>query len=190
MQELQLKLQSIILLQQNPHRYIEVYEALDNETRAKLDPIHNSYEKWYQEYKKDDGTKFLFITLNFKPNMELETIKKLMDNIVAKKWVSRYYYSIEQRGNTKETAGEGLHVHLILTNVNKPMSQIHKETYNTVKNYVGNKLHVDVKTYPTKFLDEKLQYIQGLKWDSDKKEKTEMDKYFRLKNNLEMMYTN
>jgi len=190
MQELQLQLQSVILLQQNPHRYIELYESLKDEVKAKLDPVYNCYEKWYQEYKKDDGSKFLFITINYKPNTTLEAISKMTTNIVTKKWVSKYYYTFEQRGKTQETCGEGIHTHIILQNVDKPMSQIHREIHNTVKNYVGNKLHVDVKQYPTKFLSEKIDYIKGLKWDEDKLQKVEMDKLFRLKNNLEIFYSN
>jgi len=85
MQELQLQLQSVILLQQNPHRYIELYESLKDEVKAKLDPVYNCYEKWYQEYKKDDGSKFLFITINYKPNTTLEAISKMTTNIVTKK---------------------------------------------------------------------------------------------------------
>lgn len=123
-----------------------------------------------------------FITINFRPGIDPEVPVRLLSNILNKKWIpSKYAYVHEQRGETIEDIGIGHHVHLLLESVDKPKSHIHREIYNTVKNHVGCRLHVDVRMIPSDWLEDKYSYINGTKWEPEKSSKIEIDKLWREK---------
>lgn len=147
----------------------------------------------YKEIKldKDIGSPChnYFITFNFKPDTSLNTIQKLISNVTRKKWMRNYYYNYEQRGESMSELGKGIHVHLIVKDLPKRMSEVCRECYNTVKNYVGNKKHVNIKLTKDEFVQDKIDYIKGIKWDSEKDLKIKFDKIFREKNNLELYYS-
>jgi len=129
------------------------------------------------------------VTVNPKEGTPISTILKLCDNIVKKKWVKNVHYSLEQRGKDPSTMGTGIHVHFLFKGSDKPVSQIHREIFNTVKNYVGNKLHVKLQVCDESYYDAKYQYLLGNKWDSDKTDSINQDKVWRAQQNLKNIYS-
>lgn len=162
--------------------YCNLYESMKD--------LPEVYTVWYDKIKAQaDSVPFFFVTLNFKPGTEVEVAKKLVSNVIAKKWIGKYYYTYEQRGTSAEELGTGLHVHLVLIpNRTKHVSEVNREIYNSIKNYVGNRYHVDVKMYKSEFLSDKLDYIQGKKWDPEKDPKIKIDALFREKYFLDTTY--
>lgn len=136
---------------------------------------------------KPSKDKLYFVTVNFKPEVLLSQAQQVLQRLVSRKIVSKYWYNFEQRGDDLQTIGQGLHSHLVLLS-QTARSEFHRDIYNTLKTSVGNSKHVDVKEYPLTYLDEKLAYLNGEKWDPDKYNKVQMDRLFRSKNNLEIIY--
>lgn len=157
-------------------------------------------EFWFAELERKVREKFpvakntsriYWITINPKDEATLETFLKKLEKVVTKKWIQTYYYNIEQRGESMETAGKGLHSHmLIIPSSSKRKSEVHREFYSTFKDIVGNKLHVNVQDFPDEYKLDKIEYLKGNKWDNDKQTKIATDNYFRDKNKLLMIYTN
>ena len=141
-----------------------------------------------QEYLKATSSEDrhnAFLTINWKPGTTPENTYNIITNIITKKWIDEYAITWEQRGEDEESLGTGYHNHILLINLEKPKSQIHREIYSTVKNLVGNKFHVDVRMIPSSWIDDKLEYMNGNKWDPLKDKKSQMDRLFRAKYNLQ-----
>ncbi|AXH77931.1 MAG: putative replication initiation protein [Cressdnaviricota sp.] len=135
--------------------------------------------------------KVYWITINPKPDTKLDVFLKLLEKSINKKWIDKYYYNIEQRGETLENIGTGLHSHmLIVPSSHKRKSEVHREFHSTFKAIVGNKLHVHIQDFPDNIIQDKLDYLNGLKWDGEKQTKINMDINFRLNNKLNIIYTN
>lgn len=149
--------------------------------------IYTVYRNYLERTRKcNPARNNAFITLNFKEGTTPKNGIKLLDNILSKKWIPQgsVHYTHEQRGATPTECGKGYHIHLLITNIRKPKSQIHRELYNTVKNFVGNPQHVDVRMIPKEWVEDKIAYINGDKWDPDKQDKVYMDKLFRTKHGI------
>lgn len=128
----------------------------------------------------------LWMTLNFRPDVSLEDILIVLDRLSNRSFMTKYWYNIEQRGT--ETV-HGLHSHWLVQS-SHPTAQFKRDVFSTVQHVVGNKNCVDVKSYPLSFFQDKLDYLNGKKWDKDKDAKVLLDNKFRLENNLSLIYTN
>lgn len=147
--------------------------------------VHDGAYDVYASYVRGDPRSNAFVTINWKPGVKPEVSLRLLQLILNKKWMpEEYYISHEQRGDTIDTIGTGYHIHILIVGINKPRSQIHREIYSTVKNYVGTRHHIDVRMIPNSWLEDKKAYLRGEKWDGDKLEKVKMDKIFRLQHSL------
>lgn len=157
-------------------------------------------EKYNQEYmillrKVIDASKtykpfkhMFFATINFKPDIGIDTVLSAAYKVSSRSFVKKYAYSIEQRGESEETMGNGIHIHFLFT-TDTNRSHVVKYLYSSLKEYVGNPRHVDVREYPLSYWDDKISYIKGDKWDDEKTLKVETDRLFRKKNNIEQYYT-
>jgi len=170
--------------------YREYYETLSPEVQTALSQESPIYQTHYERCLTKTAPKFqlTWVTINPKEGTSPATVLKLCDNIVKKTWIKKAWYTLEQRGKTSTEMGKGIHIHMLLTEHSKPKSHIHREILNTVKNYVGNSMHVKVQDYPHTFLEDKLDYIFGKKWDEEKNLSIEVDKIWRAENNLENYY--
>lgn len=139
--------------------------------------------------------KFFFITIN--PDNSQIRIRKFLQKIASicnRAFVEKYYYTIEQRGKTMKDMGQGFHAHLIIfpkyNKKKKCLAEIQRDIYSTCKNFTGNIKHIDVKEYPIEFLDDKIKYLKGEKFEEDKLESCKINAAFRKKNNIDILYTN
>lgn len=148
-----------------------------------------AYKQEKEESKKKDY--YGFFTFNFKPSITLLDVQNFIGKLISKTWLSEWYYTIEQRGETLDELGKGIHIHFLFKRNIKP-SHTNREIYNTFKKYTDTPQEIIFKTafkyYPKKFLNDKLDYMTGKKWDEDKLQKVIMDKEFRKKNNLNIIY--
>jgi hypothetical protein len=156
-------------------------------------------QKKYSQYlelkdkvnKKEQNNYIGFFTLNFSEETSLENCQTAISNITSKKWMTSWAYSFEQRGEHIDEV-KGIHIHLIFIRNNKRPGSCCSEIFNTYKNLQGrpfNKVKEnDYKFYPFDFLADKMQYIQGNKWDINKEQKVNIDKQWRKKNKLKMVY--
>lgn len=162
--------------------------------------LYKDIKQLKNEKAKDSDTRYYgFFTFNFdssfwKDKLDFENLFIFMNKLTKKNWMSVYSYCIEQRGETLEEMGKGLHVHLLFERNGKRPSECERECYNTFNKYTGHKLKDFVK-YSCKYVPydwgkDKLDYMSGLKWDEAKAEKAEMDKVMRKQYNLKTIYTN
>lgn len=160
------------------------------------DEMTKEYDEFFDKFIRPrliTGKKesIFWITINPKSDVKLNEFLIKLKKASTKAWIDQFYYNIEQRGETIEEAGKGLHSHfLIKAKTYKKISHARDEFYNTFKNMVGNPKHVDVKSYPLSMMQDKLDYLQGKKWDDEKQTKVAVDNYFREKNKLLLLYTN
>jgi len=130
-----------------------------------------------------------FVTINWKSGVRPDQTVRVIQNILSKKWVPReYYFVYEQRGTDTDSVGTGYHNHFLFIDLDKPKCHIQREIFSTVKNLVGNKMHVDVRQIPKDWVQDKLDYMLGKKWDPEKDPKCHIDKIFRSINNLDALY--
>lgn len=134
-------------------------------------------------------SELFFLTVNFKPDTTVYQVIEACDRISRRSFVQKYWYNIEQRGTSLEDMGKGLHTHFLFFSTT-PISQVKRDIYNTVKCLVGNQLHVDLKRYPTEYLNDKIDYLNGKKWDPEKLDKVNTDKLFREEYMLSTIYSN
>ncbi len=134
-----------------------------------------------------------FFTFNFKPGTTLAQIEKCMAKMITKKWLTKWWYCYEQRGESIETAGDGLHIHFLFYRGTKRPGCAKSEiltTYNHLQGRPFRKvMDSDLLFYPFEFLKDKLAYMTGQKWDEDKKQKTVIDKYWRSENKIKNLYS-
>lgn len=130
-----------------------------------------------------------FITISLPPTFTLIQVQKTMSAVLKKKWITTYYYCLEQRGKTLDTMGDGLHIHLLILNPenSKRKSQIVRElagTFRIAKNFI------DVKQGGEIDFDKFLTYMRGEKKDETKLDAVLINVKWRQKNNLDLIYTN
>lgn len=128
-----------------------------------------------------------FITISY-DDRDIEVIMKSMERVVRKKWITDYYYVVEQRGITEETCGEGIHVHLLISKNGKRKSQVIREIASTTK---LAKNFIDIQEGKTANIYERRKdYMLGKKEGLVKQNRVKFDALFRQKNNLKDIYTN
>jgi len=136
---------------------------------------------------------FLFVTINPKPNVELEEFTKTVKKLVERQMFSAYAYAFEQRASAPEEVGKGFHVHILLRrNLNYKPCKIKKNMENTCKNVCNTKDNrvFNVQFIGTEFARDKYDYITGGKNGEGKDQKMDMDIIFRKNNDMPDTYEN
>lgn len=123
-------------------------------------------------------SKGLFVTINFDDKKIVpKDIPSYMTQLLKKKWIQNYEYTIEQRNET-EGDYKGFHVHLLLTDhVHKRKSEVIREFYSSMKKYLGSKQSIDCR--PVNNPQGVVKYMEGEKKDEWKLPKVENDKRMR-----------
>lgn len=146
-----------------------------------------------QNNRKSSQQYYYWITFNPKSDITLEQLMKFTDKLLSKKWITDAIYSYEQRGETLEECGKGLHMHILIVRNNFKTTHAKREIYNTFKSYTGMSKDIFVnkcfKAIPYSWGQDKIEYLKGNKWDSEKDAKIKIDAEFRQKNNLNIYYT-
>ena len=176
--------------------------GIETSKTMRLDELKNAIEDLTS--KKKGKYKNYFITITTPPNTDkikfINGCKKLFDNAV----IDRGYMVFEQRGETEDTVGDGLHCHLLLTRKdiynhskfsNRLLEQLIKlkinEKYKSVKQLLKmanlNSSPFSFQNIKNETVKKKLNYIQGNKND-EKLLKVQLDKVFRKKFDLQDIY--
>ncbi len=113
--------------------------------------------------------------------LDLLEFKHKVDTIVNKAYVTKFAYSWEQIGETEETCGTGIHVHILLEFTNQSGAVKHMIRQLFPGAYFW---HQDC---PKKYVKDKILYMLGHKRE-EKAEKVAMDKVFRVNAKLDALY--
>lgn len=156
---------------------------------------HKDYYKFLRSAKRalvKPAVEWYFITINPKPEADLKIFMKLLTNFVKRKPVSHWFYNIEQRGETVADAGRGFHSHLLVAWDKKQNKYLRQFCIATFKRVIGkpNDHNINIRRIGPELVQDKLDYLNGEKWDVEKDEKLEIDKIFRLQNNISILYKN
>lgn len=131
--------------------------------------------------------KYIWITINPKPEIKLNQFIKLIKKITLKTCFTDYLAVLEQRGDTLATLGKGFHAHILFKrNLNYKPSKCIINLKNSLKKVVGNvnnQAQFNYKTIGTDFAKDKKKYIIGQnKTGENKDKKQEHDLIWRKKN--------
>lgn len=157
-----------------------------------------NYEKHLGKLKKELVAKehnnlYCFITINPNPSVALNTFHDKIEKFVNRNMFQGYKYVLEQRGATDDEAGKGFHAHILLKrNLDYKPSKVSGNTKNSFKGItkVDNPEILNIQHIGTDFAKDKDEYITGVKTGEAKDVKQEIDKLWRVKNNLESVYEN
>lgn len=143
-------------------------------------------EQGYQSVRPTSP--YYMVTVNADPETEVKPFVEKASKWVQQKHIQEAEYVFEQRSETVEEAGKGMHMHCILkTDTNK--QDLIKRTYNTFKHFVGGNAAIDVRPVYDNYLEQKRQYIRGMKAGEKKQQRVFVDIYWRNINNLKDIYT-
>lgn len=144
-----------------------------------------------KEIKNNSDIKNLWITVNPQENPEvLQDLQLAIEKLRYKKFVLKLQYSFEQRGETEEDAGKGVHLHMLLQrDLSTRYDNVKRSIHNIFDKLCGNSLHVCIKPCYDSWVEDKVSYLQGQKWDEDKDDKVKYDKLWRDKLGLKPTYT-
>lgn len=164
-------------LEENPEEHI---------TDPELLKIVKSVNKSRKE--KAEKHPYALITINPRPDSDLQEFVELVHKSIKKKWITEYIYTFEQRGTKEDKYGTGHHCHMLLYREGKRPSELSREFHNTFKHLIGNAKHIDIRYVSEKDADNCRAYINGDKKDEKKKAKCEADDLWRTENALEKVY--
>ena len=165
------------------------------ELKCQIDSLSKKSNKKYKNY---------FITITTPPNTDkhkfIDGCKKLFNNAV----IDRGYMVYEQRGETEETVGDGLHCHILAIRndkysnskfTNRLLNQLIKLEINAKYKSIKQLLKLaNLDHSPFSFqnikdetVPKKIAYMEGNKND-EKLQKVKMDSVFRKTFDLEKIY--
>lgn len=186
--------------------------SLENFTKKKVEGIIKMKydagtlgEKWLNVKSYETKTKtelkeavakahnngYVFVTINPSADCTLQKFETLVDKFAKRNMFKSYRYVFEQRGTTKETAGQGLHAHILLKrNLDYKPCLVTKNSKNTFKSIakVENPSILNIQHIGADFAKDKDEYMTQIKDDENKAEKQVIDRYFRDKMNLKHVY--
>lgn len=132
---------------------------------------------------------FVFLTINPKPEVGLESFMNKVQKITKSTMFADHLGVIEQRG-TGETLGKGFHAHILFRrhsplSDSKPPSEIKRDLKRSLKNYttINNPSCLNIQFIGDEFAADKKLYILGIK-DGEKQQKVSDDKIWRSQNNI------
>ncbi len=140
---------------------------------------------------KEHNNGYVFVTINPNTDCTLQKFETLVDKFAKRNMFKSYRYVFEQRGTTEETAGKGLHAHILLKrNLDYKPCLVTKNSKNTFKNIakVDNPAILNIQHIGADFAKDKDEYMTQVKDDEIKAEKQVIDKFFRNKMNLKHVY--
>jgi len=145
-----------------------------------------------QEIKKLTAQKnhngYVWITISPKECVGLSLFRKKIEKLASRKMFLSHTYVYEQRGDSMDTLGKGLHAHMLCKrNLDYKPNKIVRNVLNTTKSIADSKA-VDIQFVGEDFRKDKVEYMLGKKTGAGKEKKQDFDKIFRKKNNLKAFY--
>lgn len=141
--------------------YDKILEMPENCNSYIADSEKDKFVEWVKK-RTNSRYRFAMFTINFKPEADIEIIKKAIKKATKKCWIENWKYCWECTKND-----DNLHIHMkVEIKDGKNSYECKREMYNTFKNVVGNKMHVNVRySNRTDCFD---KYLDGLKDDKMK----------------------
>lgn len=180
-------IQSKILMECIAQRYRKHFNRLldeeDTENTLPLIKEINDYER-----KKDEETvksDYCFITLSPDPakNVSLSEFKKTVEKASKKSFIKKSLYVIEQRSDTLDNMGYGMHCHMLINKGDYRMSHMKREFARTFKDMIDTEQSgpFNFRLCKNKDLTNRQNYMLGDKKDEAKQKKQLIDKEWRKK---------
>lgn len=177
--------------------YLILTERLDKgDLTLDMDEFGIAFER-VMKLKKDairelvlEEPELYFITVNPKPDITLDMLMKHVHNFCSRRSVRDYFYSIEQRGETEETMGNGIHSHILVEWNKKDNKYIKQFLFESCKRIVGSNMPqiLNIRRITKNVFQDKLDYLNGIKWDTEKDLKIKYDIKFREINKISPLY--
>lgn len=162
-------------------------EATESILRSKLEipPIYAIYKQLLYQ-SKPSKDKIFWITINPPSNIDVRKFINRVHSSTECPYMPNMRYTFEQRGETLDEMGKGLHVHIL---VDKKPKYSPKNIINNLSSFFKlDKPSIDVRVYPAHFRQDKIEYLSGNKDDKSKNLKLEIDKKFRAHYSLNTIY--
>jgi len=164
----------------------------------KLGSVFKNIKKYEHDNKKElkemlaekNCNKYIWITINPKPEYKLKDFKKLIKKICLKTCFTSHLAVLEQRGDTLENMGTGFHSHILFKrNLNYKPTKCITNLKNSLKKVVGdvnNQHQFNYKVIGSEFAQDKKKYIIGQNKTGDNKDqKQKTDLFWRKKEGIE-----
>lgn len=152
-------------------------------------PLQDVYNKAMEIRKQNVKDEYYFITLCPYEQIDINSVIKVVDKIIKKKWMKDYIYVYEQRQSETNKPYYGIHVHFIVKRDVIAKSDVIREVYNTSKNICGSPQSIDVKLLKNRNdLDVRINYLLGAKSTEEKQDRQKIDKIFRQEYKLNSYY--
>ena len=139
---------------------------------------------------ESDNTDFVLITINPYHHIELPQLKLVVIKLLAKKWISTYIYTFEQRSESIDEF-KGIHIHILLHKPNKKQHECKNEIRNTCKSIcdISNPAILNFRNLKSEDdVKKSVNYLIGQKADTNKHQKQLIDIEFRKFHRLRPYY--
>lgn len=166
------------------------YEVDDARMQGKLKAIKESAyrdEIEGRDGSKEKGRQAFFVTVNPSSDVDVATFTSAVHKYVEQKHVVAAEYVFEQRGSTETEAGQGMHVHALVT-TSTNTADFKKRTQAKFVKLCGNEKHVHISSVRPAWMEDKREYMRGKKTGEGKDVKVEIDKIWRVREKLEEYY--
>jgi uncharacterized protein YqgV (UPF0045/DUF77 family) len=132
----------------------------------------------------------LTINVNYKVVPQEMALKKL-HKFLEKAFIKQYVYTIEQRGETDEEIGKGLHFHILVEQNARDLSTFKtgvKNSFNKICDVSNREILCFKPKVDEQAFKDCYRYLHGIKVDEEKQQRIEIDKKFREKNDFQKIY--
>lgn len=192
------KIKAMLATERKLWQEFYMYEYNKDPKKYLNEPFQQELKEFLQEKNGQEGrkSKYCYLTINIdnklieKGDVEdpQSKLNKQIRKSLKKKFITKKCYTFEQRGDSKETMGTGVHVNILIENGDKHRKpcKIREEFYNTFKMLLGdiNKVCIRYADNPHNFLN----YICGFKKSEVKQKLAKFDFIWRHKIGIEWVY--
>jgi len=166
------------------------YEVEDARMQGKLKAVKESAyrdEIGDRDGSREKGRQAFFVTVNPSSDVDVATFTAAVSKYVDQKHVVAAEYVYEQRGSTETEAGQGMHVHALVT-TSTNTADFKKRTQAKFAKLCGNEKHVHISFVRPEWMEDKREYMRGKKNGEGKDVKVGIDQIWRLREKLEPYY--
>lgn len=143
-----------------------------------------------QDIRSMKDIKHIWLTVSPEESKTIQDLHLGIENLKYKKYPQTMTWVFEQRGETEETAGVGIHFHMLLElNTDSRYDSIKRSIHTIFDKLCGNPLCVCIKPCYERWVQDKHDYLDGKKWDEEKDDKIMIDKLWRRKIGIQEKYT-
>lgn len=163
-------------------QYKILIESKEDLTSPFLIAAREAFQLTTKLYKQKVSSEHYWVSVNPSNDKELDELIKKVDKYVGRRFITGIIYTYEWCRNGTP------HVHMLVHQLELSDKDFRKNTKNTFKNLVGNLKCIDIKRVPSDWIQDKIDYLQGNKWDPEKDDMIESDKLKREEFELEPYY--